>query len=403
MSLMRLGIVADHGGFGLREQLVVQLRAAGHEVVDFGARSYNPDDDYPDLVVPLAVAVATGQVERGVAICGSGVGASICANKVRGVRAALVHDHFSVCQGVADDRMNVLCLGGRTDGYAVAWDLVQAFIEAELSQAARHVRRIGKVRALEALSGDTTCATRSPRSHPRAALDNPPTPGLPLAIDTLAINTVRTLGIDAIEKAQSGHPGTMLDAAPTAYALWQRVLRYDPADPAWINRDRFVLSCGHASMLLYSLLHLARVKAANSTYPTPGCDAVTLHDIETFRQAGSRCPGHPEYGWTTGVEATTGPLGQGVAMSVGMASAGQWMAATYNRPGYELFDFDVYALCGDGDMMEGIASEAASLAGHLRLNNLCGSTIAIGSQSKGTRTSHSQRTSRLASWLMGGT
>jgi transketolase len=190
-------------------------------------------------------------------------------------------------------------------------------------------------------------------------------------INQLAINTIRMLVVDAVQKAKSGHPGTPMDAAPTAYTLWQRVLRYDPADPGWINRDRFVLSCGHASMLLYSLIHLAGIKAANHSYEQVGRDAVTLDDIKTFRQAGSRCPGHPEYGWTSGVETTTGPLGQGVATSVGMAIARQWLRATYNRPGFELFDFNVYALCGDGDMMEGVASEAASLAGHLRLSDLC--------------------------------
>lgn len=189
--------------------------------------------------------------------------------------------------------------------------------------------------------------------------------------DLLAINTIRTLSIDAIQQAQSGHPGTPMGAAPTAYTLWQRFLRYDPADPAWPNRDRFILSSGHASMLLYSLIHLAGVKAANPTYEQPGRDAVTLDDIKTFRQGGSRCPGHPEYGWTSGVESTTGPLGQGVSTSVGMAIAGCWLAATYNRPGFDLFDFNIYALCGDGDMMEGISSEAASLAGHLRLSKLC--------------------------------
>jgi transketolase len=191
-------------------------------------------------------------------------------------------------------------------------------------------------------------------------------------MDQLAINTIRMLAVDAIQKAKSGHPGTPMDAAPTAYTLWQRMLRYDPADPGWLNRDRFVLSAGHASMLLYSLIYLAGIKAANPTYEEVGRDAVTLDDIKTFRQGGNtRCPGHPEYGWTSGVEATTGPLGQGAATSVGMAIARQWLGATYNRPGFDLFDFNVYALCGDGDMMEGITSEAASLAGHLRLSNLC--------------------------------
>jgi transketolase len=162
-----------------------------------------------------------------------------------------------------------------------------------------------------------------------------------------------------------------MGAAPTAYTLWQQFLRYDPEQPMWPNRDRFVLSSGHASMLLYALIHLAGVKAANSWYEKVGSEAVTLDDIKTFRQQGSRCPGHPEYGWTSGVESTTGPLGQGVSTSVGMAIAGRWLAETYNRPRFELFNFNVYALCGDGDMMEGISSEAASLAGHLQLPNLC--------------------------------
>ena len=190
-------------------------------------------------------------------------------------------------------------------------------------------------------------------------------------MDQLAINTIRMLAVDAIQKAKSGHPGTPMDAAPAAYTLWQRMLRYDPADPDWINRDRFVLSSGHASMLIYTLIHLTGIKATNATYEKVGGAAVTMDDIKTFRQAGSHCPGHPEYGWTSGLEATTGPLGQGAATSVGMAIARQWLGATYNRPGFDLFDFNVYALCGDGDMMEGIASEAASLAGHLRLSNLC--------------------------------
>ena len=151
---MRVGIATDHGGFGLKEELVTQLRAAGYEVIDFGSHTLNPDDDYPDFVVPLAAAVVAGKVERGVAVCGSGVGASICANKVRGVKAALIHDHFSARQGVEDDHMNIICMGGRTIGPLVAWDLVQTFLEAKSSQAARHLRRLGKVAALEA--GTTT-------------------------------------------------------------------------------------------------------------------------------------------------------------------------------------------------------------------------------------------------------
>jgi transketolase len=190
-------------------------------------------------------------------------------------------------------------------------------------------------------------------------------------LDQLCVDTIRTLTIDAVQQAQSGHPGTPMGMAPAAYALWQRMLRYDPEDPHWPNRDRFVLSAGHASMLLYSLIYLTGVRAADPSYESADRPAVTLDDIKRFRQAGSRCPGHPEYGWTTGVEATTGPLGQGVAMSVGMAIAGRWLAATYNRPGLELFDYDVYVLCSDGDMMEGLGSEAASLAGHFRLGRLC--------------------------------
>ena len=190
-------------------------------------------------------------------------------------------------------------------------------------------------------------------------------------LDQLCVNTLRTLSIDAVQKAQSGHPGTPMDAAPTAYCLWQRFLRYDPADPGWPNRDRFVLSAGHACALLYSMLHLTGVKAQGQSYPEGERLAVTMEDLQSFRQAGSRCTGHPEHGWTSGVETTTGPLGQGVATSVGMAIAERWLAATYNRPGHALFEHKVYALCGDGDMMEGISSEAASLAGHLALSNLC--------------------------------
>jgi transketolase len=200
---------------------------------------------------------------------------------------------------------------------------------------------------------------------------NPGANAQALNLDELSINTIRLLAADAVQQANSGHPGTPMGAAPTAYALWQRYLRYDPAAPEWINRDRFVLSVGHASMLLYALLHLARVKGSPELYDGADRPAVTLDDIKHFRQAGSRCPGHPEYRMTSGVEATTGPLGQGLGDSVGMAIAGKFLAATYNRPGFTLFDYNVYALCGDGDMMEGISSEAASLAAHLRLGNLC--------------------------------
>ncbi len=190
-------------------------------------------------------------------------------------------------------------------------------------------------------------------------------------MDKLCIDTIRTLSMDAVQQAQSGHPGTPMAMAPVVYCLWQRLLRFDPDDPIWPNRDRFVLSIGHASMLLYSILHLCGVKAVNPKYEVLGKPSVTLDDIKGFRQHGTKCPGHPEYRWTSGIETTTGPLGQGVATSVGMVIAGKWMASYFNRPGFEMFDYDVYSLCGDGDMMEGLTSEAASLAGHLKLSNLC--------------------------------
>jgi transketolase len=191
-------------------------------------------------------------------------------------------------------------------------------------------------------------------------------------LDQLCIDTLRTLAIDQVQKANSGHPGTPMGAAPTAYCVWQRFLRFDPDDPSWPDRDRFVLSVGHASALLYALLYLCGVKEATGASADAQAGlAVTMADLQSFRQAGSRCTGHPEHGWTAGVETTTGPLGQGVATSVGMAIAQAWLTATYNRPGYLLFDHKVYALAGDGDMMEGVSAEAASLAGHLRLANLC--------------------------------
>jgi len=189
-------------------------------------------------------------------------------------------------------------------------------------------------------------------------------------IEQLAINTIRTLSMDAVQKANSGHPGTPMALAPMAYTLWNEVLRYDPKHPLWPGRDRFVLSCGHASMLLYSVLHLAGVEQLKDGKPT-GEPAVTLDQIKQFRQLHSRCPGHPEHFETTGVETTTGPLGQGCGNSVGMAIAQRWLAAHFNKPGYELFDYDVFVACSDGDLMEGVANEAASLAGHLKLSNLC--------------------------------
>ncbi len=191
------------------------------------------------------------------------------------------------------------------------------------------------------------------------------------SLEMRSINTIRGLAMDAVQAANSGHPGTPMAMAPVAYELWQNHLRFDPNDPIWPNRDRFVLSMGHASMLIYAMLHLTGVKAVNDKYETPGDPSVTLDDIKKFRQMDSRCAGHPEYRWTSGIETTTGPLGQGFATSVGMAIAGKWLGGTYNKPGFELFNFNVYALGGDGCMMEGAASEAASLAGHLKLDNLC--------------------------------
>src|SRR5215469_7219881 len=190
-------------------------------------------------------------------------------------------------------------------------------------------------------------------------------------LELLCINTIRTLSIDAVQQAKSGHPGTPMALAPLVYTIWNRVMNFDPQDPIWPNRDRFVLSNGHASMLLWSILHLTGVQAVNADYERVGQPSVTLDDIRRFRQLGSKTPRHPEYHWVSGVEATTGPLGQGVATSVGMAIAEKWLAANYNRPGFGIFDYNIYAVCGDGDMMEGVGSEAASLAGHLGLDNLC--------------------------------
>jgi transketolase len=190
-------------------------------------------------------------------------------------------------------------------------------------------------------------------------------------LDQLCINTIRTLSIDAVQQAKSGHPGTPMALAPLVYTIWNRVMRFDPQDPIWPNRDRFVLSNGHASMLLWSALHLTGTRAVNAEYERLGNPSVTLDDIRRFRQLDSKAPGHPEYHWVSGVETTTGPLGQGVATSVGMAIGEKWLADHFNRPGFEIFDYNIYAVCGDGCLMEGVASEAASLAGHLGLDNLC--------------------------------
>jgi transketolase len=190
-------------------------------------------------------------------------------------------------------------------------------------------------------------------------------------LDTLCVNTIRTLAIDAVQQANSGHPGAPMGLAPVAYCLWQEFLKYDPEDPKWLNRDRFVLSNGHASMLLYAMLHLAGVRDVSENGEVLKELAVPMEEIKRFRQLGSRTPGHPESHLTTGVETTTGPLGQGVGNSLGMAIGSQWLAATFNRPGFEVFDYDIYTMCSDGDLMEGIGGEAASLAGHLALSNLC--------------------------------
>jgi len=193
----------------------------------------------------------------------------------------------------------------------------------------------------------------------------------PAQPDQLCVNTIRTLSMDAVQQANSGHPGTPMALAPLVYTIWNRTLRFDPENPIWPNRDRFVLSNGHASMLLWSVLHLTAVQAVNGSYETLGKPSVTLDDIRRFRQLDSKAPGHPEYHWVSGVETTTGPLGQGVATSVGMAIAEKWLAHHFNRPSFEIFDYNIYAVCGDGCLMEGVASEAASLAGHLGLDNLC--------------------------------
>ena len=191
------------------------------------------------------------------------------------------------------------------------------------------------------------------------------------SIDQLSINTIRTLSMDAVQQAKSGHPGTPMALAPVAYCLWQHAMRFDPANPNWVSRDRFVLSCGHASMLLYSMLHLTGVKSVDATGNPLEQPAISLDDIRNFRQLHSPCAGHPELGESPGIETTTGPLGQGIANSVGMAMAGKFFESRYNKPGFDLFGYDVYALCSDGDLMEGLGREAASIAGHLKLSNLC--------------------------------
>src|SRR2546426_6635510 len=210
---------------------------------------------------------------------------------------------------------------------------------------------------------DLGCSPEAPTDEDKTMTD--------AELDQLSVNTIRTLSIDAVERAKSGHPGTPMALAPLVYTIWNRVMRFDPADPIWPNRDRFVLSNGHASMLLWSVLHLTGTRAVNADYERLGQPSVSLEDIRRFRQIGSKAPGHPEYHWVSGVETTTGPLGQGAATSVGMAIARKWLADRYNKPGFPIFDYDIYVVVGDGCLMEGIGSEAASLAGHLGLDNLC--------------------------------
>src|SRR5438094_1895973 len=202
-------------------------------------------------------------------------------------------------------------------------------------------------------------------------MTNVATPMTDPELDQLSVNTIRTLSIDAVERAKSGHPGPRMALAPLVYTIWNRMMRFDPEGPIWPNRDRFVLSNGHASMLLWSMLHLTGTKAVNADYERLGQPSVSLDDIRRFRQIGSKAPGHPEYHWVSGVETTTGPLGQGAATSVGMAIARKWLADRYNKPGFPIFDYDIFTVVGDGCLMEGIGSEAASLAGHLGLDDLC--------------------------------
>ena len=308
----RVGIATDHGGFALKEELVAHLRSAGHEVIDFGAHTLNPGDDYPDFVIPLAKAVAAGEVERGMAICGSGVGASVCANKIPGVRAGLIHDHFSARQGVEDDHMNIICMGGRTVGPAVAWDLVQTFLAARVQPsgpALASPRQSGCSRsANDQTDKDETCECLGNRASDdgRNLTSCRSTPSAPSPSTRSSRRSPDT-------------PARRWRWRRSSTRIWNRVMRFDPQDPIWPNRDRFVLSNGHASMLLWSVLHLTGTQAVNADYEILGEPAVTLDDIRHFRQLGSKAPGHPEYHWVSGVETTTGPLGQGVATSVGMA------------------------------------------------------------------------------------
>ena len=324
---MRVGIATDHGGFGLKEDLAARLRAAGHEVVDFGAYRLVPGDDYPDFVIPLGRAVSAGEVERGIAVCGSGVGASVCANKIPGRSRRPDWRSFF---GAAGRRRRPYerdlhgWADGRTgSGMGSCPDLSGI--------------RIQPGRAPPAAAGQSGCTrggNEDDTSTPKPSRTD---------LDQLCINTIRTLSMDAVQQANSGHPGTPMALAPLVYTIWNRVMRFDPQDPIWPNRDRFVLSNGHASMLLWSVLHLTRTQAVNAEYEKLGQPSVTLDDIRHFRQLDSKAPGHPEYHWVSGVETTTGPLGQGIATSVGMAIAQKWLARSLQPP--RLQDFRLQHLC----------------------------------------------------------
>ena len=291
------------------------------------------------------------------AVCGSGVGASVCANKIPGVRAVLIHDHFSARQGVEDDHMNILCMGGRTVGPAVAWDLVQTFLAAEFSQAERHLRRLGKVASLE--------AGRSNRKSEEGVHDRRTNGSAVDQHHPHAVDRCRAAGQFRASRHADGARAARLHALEPRDAVRSARIRSGP------NRDRFVLSNGHASMLLWSVLHLTETQAVECRLRAarPSLRHARRHPpLPPTRQQSAR---HPEYHWVSGVETTTGPLGQGVATSVGMAIAQKWLAQRYNRPGFDIFDYHIFAVCGDGCLMEGISSEAASLAGHLGLDNLC--------------------------------
>ena len=381
---MRVGIATDHGGFSLKEELLARLRAAGHEITDFGAHSLDADDDYPDFVVPLAEAVVAGQVQRGVAICGSGVGASVCANKVddSAPRSSTTISPRSKASRTITSTFSAWA-GGRSGQPSPGissrrFSPPSSVVPTAICDDWRKWRAWKRPLAPERMTMTTTTITDTQMAQ-------------------LAINTIRTLSMDAVQAANSGHPGTPMALAPLVYTLWNRVMRFDPHDPIWPDRDRFVLSNGHASMLLWSVLHLTGTRAVNADYERLGEPSVTLDDIRQFRQLDSKAPGHPD---TVSSPGSRRPRSArpGHPTSVGMAMGERWLADRYNRPGFDIFDYNIYAICGDGCLMEGVSAEAASLAGHLGLDNLCwifdNNHITI----KGTRTSHLPRTLRRGSW-----